>query len=118
MRIFKTFLFVIFCASFLFYGGALNAQNDYFKKWLKGTSPKKVGAIITKRFIETPHTNFGFPTPPGDITYPETCTWYGALLFTKVSKNNKLKKQLISRFEPLFNTEKHLLPKADHVDHN
>jgi hypothetical protein len=31
----------------------------------------------------TPHTNFNRPTPPRTITYPETCTWYGALTFAK-----------------------------------
>jgi rhamnogalacturonyl hydrolase YesR len=51
------------------------------------------------------------------ITYPETCTWYGALTFAKETKDEALKKQLIQRFEPLLGARDTLIPVPDHVDY-
>ncbi|MDB6159093.1 MAG: glycosyl hydrolase [Gammaproteobacteria bacterium] len=84
--------------------------------WPKGGSPKEIGTRVAERFVATPHTNFGRPAPPGSITYPETCTWYGALTFAQLSRNKALTRKLIARFEPLFGAEAHLIPTADHVD--
>lgn len=87
-----------------------------FDNWPKGASPQEIGKLVAERFAATPHTNFGRPTPPGSITYPETCTWYGALTFARLSKDKELTRKLINRFEPLFSTEANLIPTADHVD--
>ncbi|HJT74231.1 MAG TPA: glycoside hydrolase family 88 protein, partial [Chitinophaga sp.] len=65
----------------------------------------------------SPHPNFGRPTPPSVITYPEVCTWYGALAFVKENRNKMLTAKLAERFEPLFGTDTGLVPKPDHVDH-
>ena len=91
------------------------AQGN-FDSWPKGSSPKEIGKRVAERFVATPHTNFGRPTPPNSITYPETCTWYGALTFAKLSGDKDLTKKLIARFEPLFGEEAKLIPAADHVD--
>src|SRR5262245_54533667 len=74
-------------------------SNSYFASWPKGTSPKEVGEKIAWHFVETPHTNFNRTTPPKVITYPETCTWYGALNFAKLTNDKKLTDELIKRFE-------------------
>ena len=87
-----------------------------FANWPKGSSPKEIGKRVADHFIETPHTNFNRPTPPRTITYPETCTWYGALAFAKVTNDKKLAEQLAQRFEPLFGNRDTLIPKPDHVD--
>lgn len=94
---------------------ALSADAN-FNSWPRGSSPKEIGTRVAQRFVATPHTNFGRPTPPKSITYPETCTWYGALTFARQSKDATLTKQLVARFEPLFGEEAHLIPTADHVD--
>lgn len=94
---------------------ALGAPPD-FGPWPKGGSPKEIGTRVAERFAAAPHTNFGRPTPPGSITYPETCTWYGALTFAQLSRNKALTRKLIARFEPLFGPEAHLIPTAHHVD--
>ena len=94
---------------------ALSADTN-FDSWPSGSSPKEIGTRVARRFVATPHTNFGRPTPPKSITYPETCTWYGALTFARQSKDAALTKQLVARFEPLFGEEAHLIPTADHVD--
>lgn len=83
----------------------------------KDSSPKEIGNLVANLFIATPHTNFGRKTPPHSITYPEACTWYGALTFAKVSDNQKMIKQLTERFEPFFEKDSSLVPAPDHVDH-
>lgn len=90
---------------------------DNFSKWPAGTSPKEVGKRVAEHFVVTPHTNFGRATPPKVITYPETCTWYGALTFAKQTGDKELVKKLAQRFEPLFGAQDTLIPKPDHVDY-
>lgn len=88
-----------------------------FKNWPKGSSPQEIGKRVSDHYIETPHTNFNRPVPPRVITYPETCTWYGALTFAKQTNDKKLLDQLAQRFEPLFGSRDTLIPKPDHVDY-
>ncbi|MGB7158107.1 MAG: glycoside hydrolase family 88 protein [Tepidisphaeraceae bacterium] len=85
--------------------------------WPAGKSPQEIGNLVAKRFVESPHQNFGRPGPPQRITYPEVCAWYGALTFAKATNNAQLRDQLVKRFEPLFGEEKHFIPVPDHVDH-
>jgi len=92
-------------------------ENSDLKNWPKGSSPQEIGIRVAERFITTPHTNFNRPTPPKVITYPETCTWYGALTFAKETGNKKLAEQLAHRFEPLFGSRDSLIPVPDHVDY-
>ena len=88
------------------------------KNWPKGASPSEIGIRIANHFVATPHTNFNRPSPPKVITYPETCTWYGALTFAKESKNKALTSKLAARFEPLFGEEAKMIPVPDHVDYS
>ncbi len=101
--------------------GFLQAQSKKesgdLKNWPAGASPKEVGKKVAERFVSSPHPNFGRPTPPVRISYPEVCTWYGALIFAKESGDKDLAKRLATRFEPLFGIEDSLVPVPDHVDH-
>jgi unsaturated rhamnogalacturonyl hydrolase len=92
-------------------------ESADLKNWPKGSSPKEVGKRVADHFVATPHTNFNRPTPPKVITYPETCTWYGALNFAKLTNDKKLVSQLAERFEPLFGARDTLIPVPDHVDY-
>ena len=83
----------------------------------KGATPQEVGAIVSARYLALPHQNFNRSTPPRVITYPETCTWYGALTFAKETTNKRLLDHLAQRFEPLFGARDTLIPKPDHVDY-
>jgi len=97
----------------------LHAQSSSdLKSWPKGASPQEIGKRVAERFIVTPHANFGRPTPPNQINYPEVCAWYGALTFAKESKDKQLSKKLAQRFEPLFGEESKLVPTPDHVDYS
>ena len=91
--------------------------TSYFSNWPKGSSPQEIGKKVAAHFVATPHTNFGRSTPPKVITYPETCTWYGALNFAKQTNDKQLKQELIDRFEPLFGKQDTLIPVPDHVDY-
>lgn len=88
------------------------------KKLPAGFTAKETGRKVSARFVATPHTNFGNPGLPGSLTYSEVCAWYGALRFAHASKDKALTNQLKERFEPMFGTEKKLVPRPDHVDNN
>jgi hypothetical protein len=61
--------------------------RNFFTSWPAGSSPQEIGKRVAERFCATPHPNFGHPGPPGSITYPETCTWYGALTFARLTSD-------------------------------
>ncbi len=94
-------------------------SNACFGSWPKGASPEEVGARIAARFLAQPHSQYGrFGKTPKQITYPDVCTWYGALAFSKETKNNALAVRLAQRFEPLFGADARLLPLPNHVDNS
>lgn len=99
----------------------VQAQNTDLKTFPEGATPKEVGDRIVNKFLKTPHTRFGNPRAdkaPNYITYPDACTWLGALWYAKATNNEVMTDGLVRRFEPLFSVEKHLLPRMNHVDHN
>jgi unsaturated rhamnogalacturonyl hydrolase len=98
------------------YRRAMSAARDLFGPWPNGSSPREIGMRVAQRFVAMPFTNFGRPTRPVSIVYPESCAWYGALTFAQLSHDEALTKQLIARFEPLFGSDADLIPTADHVD--
>ena len=94
------------------------SSNPNLDDWPKGSSPQEIGKRVADRFIASPHPNFGRPTPPARISYPEICAWYGALTFAEETGDKNLTNQLVKRFEPLFGEEAKLVPVPDHVDHS
>jgi unsaturated rhamnogalacturonyl hydrolase len=108
-------LLAVGCGSAKNIGSGVNAD---LKNFPKGSTPEEIGKRIADRFLASPHTNFGRPEPPVRISYPEVCTWYGALTFAKQTGNKALTGQLAQRFEPLFTSEAGLVPVPDHVDHS
>ena len=105
---------VVLCGLPLF---TASAQND-FNSWPQGTSPREIGELVSQRFVEVPHPNFnGNPLPPNEITYPETCAWFGALRYADITDNSQLLRQLEERFLPIFGPERWMQPRPDHVDH-
>ena len=93
------------------------AATNFASDFPAGTSPQEVGKRIALRYLALPYQNFNRPTPPNVITYPETCAWYGALNFAKLTNDETLKQQLVQRFQPLLGSRDTLLPKPDHVDY-
>ncbi|PYF72759.1 glycoside hydrolase family 88/105 protein [Pedobacter nutrimenti] len=108
----------LFAAGLLLVSTSFAQNKNDLKNWPSGYAPLEVGKRIAAHFIATPHTNFGRPTPPKVITYPESCTWYGALKFAGASRDKELLGQLAKRFEPFFGPEAKLIPVPDHVDYS
>ena len=74
-----------------------------------------------RKFLKTPHSRYGNTrpsSPPTQITYPDVCAWLGGIWFAEATKDDRLLKRFEDRFKPLFDTEKHLQPKPNHVDNN
>jgi rhamnogalacturonyl hydrolase YesR len=109
-------LFLIFSFCSLSLCGQKTDKNGDLRHWPKGSSPQEIGIRIAEHFVSSPHFNYFRPTPATSIVYPETCTWYGALTFAKLTGNNELLKKLADRFEPLFGIDSALIPKPNHVD--
>ena len=80
------------------------------------TSPQEIGKRVAEHFAAGPHGNFGRTNPPAHITYPEVCTWYGALTFAKAAGDTNLAGNLVQRFEPFFGAEAKLIPKPSNED--
>lgn len=96
--------------------------KDYdLTRWPEGFSPQETGMRLCKRYLETPNTQYGDINSgviPTQITYPDVCTWLGALRFAEATNNEELFNKLKDRFDPLFGIDSILLPKPDHVDNN
>lgn len=94
-----------------FTGPELFAQkgNKYFKNFPKGDSPKEIGKRVAEHFVER--------QLPKRMTYPETCTWFGAIEFAKMTKDKPLQQALANRFEPLLGEKAGVIPEPDHVDY-
>ena len=90
--------------------------ENHFRSWPAGCSPGEIGRRVAMRFVESPLANIGRLEPSKYVTYPETCTWYGALMFARLTGDTALQTALVRRFEPLFDVRKDLVPVPDHVD--
>jgi unsaturated rhamnogalacturonyl hydrolase len=107
----------------IFNGMILQAQKEEsdLKRWPQGSSPAEVGKRIVNKFLKTPHSRYGNThpdVPPTQITYPDVCAWLGGLWFAEATNDKPMMTQLEARFNPLFDTQKNLLPKPNHVDNN
>jgi unsaturated rhamnogalacturonyl hydrolase len=74
---------------------------------------------LAARYLETPNTQYGnikSDVSPTQITYPDVCTWLGALRFAEATGNDTLFMRLKDRFDLLFGADSILLPRANHVD--
>ena len=77
-------ILLILFAAFSGWCGTMNAQDADLKKRMKDADPKVIGTRIVNKFLVTPHTRFGNPRAekaPNYVTYPDACTWLGALWF-------------------------------------
>jgi rhamnogalacturonyl hydrolase YesR len=71
-----------------------------------------VGHRIAAHFVSSPHQY------TATIHYSEAATWYGALTFAQLTRDDTLREGLIHRFEPLMpgGTEASRIPVRHHVD--
>ena len=96
-----------------------SGTDKYLENWPADASPAAIGRRLTVRFLETPDSQYGnimSEEKPKQITYPDVCTWLGALRFAEATGNDTLFARLQQRFARLFGTDSILLPKPNHVD--
>ena len=89
-------ILLILFAAFSGWCGTMNAQDADLKKRMKDADPKVIGTRIVNKFLVTPHTRFGNPRAekaPNYVTYPDACTWLGALWFSKAVKNKDMQQR-------------------------
>ncbi len=103
----------LFLLLLLFSFRLVSAQTE-LTGFPKGYTPEEVGKQLAYHFIDERHELYSGRW----IHYAEVCTWNGALKFAKITKDQKLLKQLQNKFEPFFTREKALLPPMNHVDFN
>ncbi len=108
-------LAVLCCLAAAFFVSAVfpaAAQTDYFTDWPAGLSPKEIGKLVAEHFVTSPH-QYG-----ATIHYSEVVTWYGALTYANITKDEALQKELIQRFQPLLpgGTQAARVPSKHHVD--
>ena len=107
---------IVIIALFMIPGGTF--AQKIFRDWPLGNEPAVIGLYVANHYVASNFANFGSSEPPTSITYPEVCTWYGALQFAKVTNNKQLTEKLVLRFEPLLAQSHHMMPKADNVEHS
>ncbi len=111
-----------FLISLLLFFSAHSKVKEYdLKNFPKGKTPQEIGTRIAEKFLRTPNSRYGNTrpdTPPTQITYPDVCTWLGGMWFANATKDDVLFNRFETRFLPLFDSEKNLLPKPNHVDNN
>ena len=106
----RPFIFLLFFS----FQSLLFAQKNVLSGFPKGYTPEEVGKRLAYRFVDGKHMLHAGKW----ISYPETFNWSGAFKFAAITKDQKLVKLLQNKFEPLFSTEKALLPIMNHVDLN
>jgi len=104
---FLFFLFAVMAAT-----SAMQGQSAYFINWPTGSSPQEVGKRLAEHFVVSPHQG------PTTIHYSEAGTWYGALTFAELTRDEALRQKLIRRFDSLLpqGSEANLVPVHRHVD--
>ena len=91
---------------------SLAQTSQAFTNWPTGTSPAEVGKAVAEHFVTSPHQY----TPT--LHYSEVCTWYGALTFAQLTHDDALRKQLITKFDPMMpgGSDNARIPTRHHVD--
>lgn len=87
--------------------------DEYFGDFPAKCDPEMLGVEFCERFITVRHSywgNINSDYTANHITYPDVCTWLGALWFAEKSGNDKLWDRLADKFDLLFTTEVKLQP--------
>lgn len=83
-----------------------------FGPWPEGADPKQVGKLVSERFLSKDYRLMR----TGVMHYVETCTWYGALSFARLTHDEAMNQRLIERFQPLFGERAKNIPPVENVD--
>lgn len=118
MKIIKKNYFLLF---FFLFSLRIMSQEYDLTKFPQGAAPEEVGLKLIEKYLHTPHSQYGNVRSgrlPKIVTYPDVCTWLGALWFADVTRNECLFSRLEDRFQPILTDRKSMQPSPDHVDNN
>ena len=94
-----------------------SVQDTYFSNWPAGAAPQEIGRRLAEKFVgyELDYVDGSRPY----VIYPEVITWYGSLSVAKLTHDDKLRDDLIHKFDTFLTPEgaKHINPAA-HVDYH
>jgi rhamnogalacturonyl hydrolase YesR len=94
-----------------------SVEATYFSNWPAGATPQEIGKRLSENWVgrELDYVDGSRPY----VIYPEVITWYGSLSVAKLTHDDKLRDELIRKFDPLMTPEgaKHI-SQADHVDYH
>jgi rhamnogalacturonyl hydrolase YesR len=103
------------------------ARPDHFKDWPAGASPREVGRRVAENWLartfeyeQTVRQKDGTEKPRREyVIYPEVCAWYGSLTVARLTKDENLRRRLISEFDRFLTPEgaAHVSRQA-HVDYS
>ncbi|MDR1810856.1 MAG: glycoside hydrolase family 88 protein [Prevotella sp.] len=96
---------ILFFILFLVCASTQAETPEEFKNFPPASEPGVIGKRLVQRYL----SRFQIATK----TYPETCTWFGALRFADIVQDGEMLRRLEENFLSLDET---LLPKPDHVD--
>ncbi len=113
---------ILFALLFCLIGGGISfAATPPLSGFPKTARPAVLGKRIAEKFLRSGHSQYGNTRSgvvPTQITYPDVCTWLGGLWFAQATADTTLTADLIAKFDLLFEGEKALCPKPNHVDNN
>ena len=66
--------------------------QECLTKFPEECNPERIGLKLAERFLASGHMS------PRLISYPEVCTWYGALRFADVTNNKVVWKHVFNHF--------------------
>ncbi|MDD7887554.1 glycoside hydrolase family 105 protein [Flavivirga sp. 57AJ16] len=118
MKIRTLILNILFFVTVVF---SAHSQSSDLNKFPKGSQPEEIGAKLVEHLLQTPFSDWGRTNSKNKapfVTYPDVCAWLGALWLTKATNNDALYDQLVDRFDPLFTTQKDMLPEFRPKPHN
>lgn len=111
---------VLFCVLAIFgiVTGVYAQKKENFVMPTGKYSPVRVGNLLAERYLSLPFRGYGSlrDTMPKMISYPEVCTWTGALRFSRATGDKLLTRELEKRYVMLMEKKPQLVPKAVHVD--
>jgi unsaturated rhamnogalacturonyl hydrolase len=92
--------------------------ENYLTDWPAGKDPVEIGTRVAERLLPIAHQEMPYLGEANrkSLHYAEVVTWYGALTFAELAKQESLTTKLITRFEPFFTTQADRVPPINHVD--
>lgn len=112
--------FVSFAAALLCLSASAVKSYD-LKNFPEPVDPLSVGTALVEHYLTQDHSHWGdihSKYKPDLVTYPDVCTWIGAIWFTRANGLDDLYQKLVERFEPILGEKSNLQGNLRPSQHN